>query len=211
MARGVGYGAATRVRAVCDARRGQPAGALPQVRYTSADGVQMAGPLAGQSGGCGPIAASAFEPAANGGRDRAADCCAPRCPSGLGSPQDLPCLKREDISPPAVSTVHQILRRSDRIKAPLGGAVASQRFEMSEPNQLWQMDFKGWIRLGNEAQCHPLTVVDDHSRYDLCLQACADQRGDTVRDRLEVTFRHYGLPDCFFVDNGTPWGDPSGE
>jgi hypothetical protein len=73
------------------------------------------------------------------------------------------------------------------------------------------MDFKGWIRLGNDAQCHPLTVVDDHSRYDLCLQACADQRGDTVRDRLEVTFRHYGLPDAFFVDNGTPWGDPSGE
>jgi hypothetical protein len=56
-----------------------------------------------------------------------------------------------------------------------------------------------------------LTVVDDHSRYDLCLQACADQRGDTVRGRLERTFRHYGLPEAFFVDNGTPWGDPSGE
>jgi transposase InsO family protein len=121
------------------------------------------------------------------------------------------CLEREGMSPPAVSTVHQILRRSDRIKAPLGGAVASQRFEMPAPNLLWQMDFKGWIRLGNDAQCHPLTVVDDHSRYDLCLQACADQRGDTVRDRLQGTFRHYGLPDAFFVDNGTPWGDPSGE
>jgi transposase InsO family protein len=121
------------------------------------------------------------------------------------------CLEREGMSPPAVSTVHQILRRSGRIVAPLGGAVASQRFEMPAPNLLWQMDFKGWIRLGNDAQCHPLTVVDDHSRYDLCLQACADQRGDTVRERLEGTFRHYGLPDAFFVDNGTPWGDPSGE
>ncbi|WP_375412494.1 IS481 family transposase [uncultured Bradyrhizobium sp.] len=120
------------------------------------------------------------------------------------------CLRREDVSPPAVSTVHQILRRSDRIKAPLGGAAASQRFEMPAPNMLWQMDFKGWIRLGNDAQCHPLTVVDDHSRYDVALQACADQRGETVRDRLEMTFRHYGLPDAFFVDNGTPWGDPSG-
>ena len=89
--------------------------------------------------------------------------------------------------------------------------MASQRFEMPAPNLLWQMDFKGWVRLGNDAQCHPLTVVDDHSRYDLCLQACADQRGDTVRDRLELTFRRYGLPEAFFVDNGTPWGDPSGE
>ena len=121
------------------------------------------------------------------------------------------CLEREGLSSPAVSTVHQILRRSDRIKAPPGGAVASQRFEMPAPNLLWQMDFKGWVRLGNDAQCHPLTVVDDHSRYDLCLQACADQRGDTVRERLQGTFRHYGLPDAFFVDNGTPWGDPSGE
>jgi transposase InsO family protein len=32
-----------------------------------------------------------------------------------------------------------------------------------------------------------------------------------VRGRLEQTFRHYGLPEAFFVDNGTPWGDPSGE
>ena len=104
------------------------------------------------------------------------------------------CLERQGMSPPAVSTVHQILCRSGRIQAPLGGVAASQRFEMPAPNLLWQMDFKGWVRLGNDAQCHPLTVVDDHSRYDLCLQACADQRGDTVRERLERTFRHYGLP-----------------
>jgi transposase InsO family protein len=121
------------------------------------------------------------------------------------------CLEREGASSPAVSTVHRILCRSGRIQPPLGGAVASQRFEMPAPNLLWQMDFKGWVRLGNDAQCHPLTVVDDHSRYDLCLQACADQRGDTVRERLERTFRRYGLPEAFFVDNGTPWGDPSGE
>jgi transposase InsO family protein len=128
-----------------------------------------------------------------------------------GARKIVRCLEREGLRPPAVSTVHQILRRSDRIKPQSGGAVASQRFEMPAPNLLWQMDFKGWIRLGNDAQCHPLTVVDDHSRYDLCLQACADQRCDTVRDRLEVTFRHYGLPDAFFVDNGSPWGDSSGE
>src|SRR3954452_1723014 len=128
-----------------------------------------------------------------------------------GARKIVRCLEREGHSPPAVSTVHQIMRRTGRIKPPLGGAVASQRFEMPAPNQLWQMDFKGWVRLGDDTQCHPLTVVDDHSRYDLCLQACANQRGETVRDRLELTFRRYGLPEAFFVDNGTPWGDPSGE
>lgn len=128
-----------------------------------------------------------------------------------GARKIVRCLEREGQSPPAFSTVHEILRRTGRIKPPLGGAVASQRFEMPAPNLLWQMDFKGWVRLGNDAQCHPLTVVDDHSRYDLCLQACADQRGETVRDRLELTFRRYGLPEAFFVDNGSPWGDSSGE
>jgi transposase InsO family protein len=121
------------------------------------------------------------------------------------------CLEREGHHSPAVSTIHEILRRTGRIKPPIGGAVASQRFEMPAPNLLWQMDFKGWVRLGNDTQCHPLTVLDDHSRYDLCLQACADQRTDTVCGHLEATFRRYGLPQAFFVDNGSPWGDSSGE
>ena len=128
-----------------------------------------------------------------------------------GARKIMRCLERKGWKSPAFSTVHAILRRSGRIQAPVGGAVASRRFEMPAPNLLWQMDFKGWVRLGNDALCHPLTVVDDHSRYDLCLQACADQRGNTVRNRLEMTFRRYGLPEAFFVDNGTPWGDPSGE
>jgi transposase InsO family protein len=128
-----------------------------------------------------------------------------------GARKIVRCLERENQSSPAFSTVHEILRRTGRIKAPVGGPVASQRFEKWAPNLLWQMDFKGWVRLGDNAQCHPLTVVDDHSRYDLCLQACADQRGGTVRDRLELTFRRNGLPEAFFVNNGSPWGDSSGE
>jgi transposase InsO family protein len=121
------------------------------------------------------------------------------------------CLKREGVKAPACSTVHEILRRHDRIVPPPGGAAASQRFEMPAPNLLWQMDFKGWMPLGNGGRCHPLTVLDDHSRYDLCLEACANEQGGTVQDRLQLTFRRYGLPEAFFVDNGTPWGDSSGQ
>jgi putative transposase len=120
-------------------------------------------------------------------------------------------LERQGITPPAVSTVHQILHRHGRIVAPPGGDVARLRFEKEAPNLLWQMDFKGWVRLGDGTQCHPLTVIDDHARFALCLSACGNQTGATVRSRLENTFRVYGLPDAFFVDNGTPWGDPSGE
>jgi transposase InsO family protein len=120
------------------------------------------------------------------------------------------CLEREGTAPPAVSTVHEILRRHGRIKPPIGGGRADQRFEKEAPNLLWQMDFKGWVRLTNDAQCHPLTVVDDHSRFAVCLAACANEQGKTVQAQLDITFRRYGLPEAFFVDNGGPWGDSSG-
>jgi len=121
------------------------------------------------------------------------------------------CLEREGMECPAVSTVHEILHRNGRIVAPVGGPAAQQRFEKPAPNLLWQMDFKGWVELNDGSRCHPLTVLDDHSRYDLCLQACANEQGSTVRGRLELTFRRYGLPEAFFVDNGGPWGDSSGQ
>lgn len=127
-----------------------------------------------------------------------------------GARKIVRCLTRAGTVSPAFSTVHQILRRNGRIIPPPGGAAAQQRFEKAAPNLLWQMDFKGWFKLGNGARCHPLTVLDDHSRYALCIAACADEQGRTVQSRLEPVFRRYGLPDAFFVDNGGPWGDSSG-
>jgi transposase InsO family protein len=122
------------------------------------------------------------------------------------------CLERRGIEPPAVSTVHEILRRHGRIDPPSPlSEPAPLRFEKEAPNLLWQMDFKGWVRLVRGERCHPLTIVDDHSRFVPCLKACADQRGETVQDHLISTFRRYGLPEAMFVDNGSPWGDASGE
>lgn len=119
-------------------------------------------------------------------------------------------IEREGIKPPAVSTVHEILRRHGRVVPPAGGREAKQRFEKPTPNLLWQMDFKGWVRLADGMRCHPLTIVDDHSRYVPCLKACADEQGTTVESHLAITFRRYGLPEALFVDNGGPWGDSSG-
>jgi transposase InsO family protein len=120
------------------------------------------------------------------------------------------CLERDGTDCPAPSTVHAVLQRHGRIEPPRGGDAAHLRFERTEPNELWQMDFKGHMPLAGGGRCHPLTVVDDHSRYSLCLGACADERRGTVQNQLELTFRRYGLPEAFFVDNGKPWGDASG-
>ena len=129
-----------------------------------------------------------------------------------GARKIVRCLERAGEHAPAASTVHAILVRHGRVNPPAGKpGQPYQRFEKEAPNLLWQMDFKGREPLANGASCHSLTIVDDHSRYVPCLKACADEQGTTVRGHLETTFQHYGLPNAFFIDNGSPWGDPSGE
>jgi len=115
-------------------------------------------------------------------------------------------LEDRQKSVPAASTVHAILARHERIPPPSQPAQYI-RFEHPAPNDVWQMDFKGRFPLGGDRQmCHPLTMVDDHSRYALCLQACTNEQSETVQQHLERTFRRYGLPNAFLVDNGVPWG-----
>jgi hypothetical protein len=72
------------------------------------------------------------------------------------------------------------------------------------------MDFKGHFAM-HGGRCHPLTALDDHSRYNLVLAACADEQGQTVRRHLEEAFRRYGLPLAMLMDGGSPWSDPGGE
>lgn len=114
-----------------------------------------------------------------------------------------------ETSAPAASTITAILRRRGLLDGPgTDRQLRWRRFEHDAPNALWQMDFKGHFPLAR-GRCHPLTVLDDHSRYALEVGACADERGMTVRHRLEAVFRRYGLPQRLLVDNGSPWGAPS--
>jgi transposase InsO family protein len=108
---------------------------------------------------------------------------------------------------PAPSTITEILRRHGKLTQRESEHPGPyQRFERAAPNELWQMDFKGHFPM-TQGRCHPLTVLDDHSRYALGLEACADERDATVRGRLVPLFRRYGLPFEMLMDNGSPWGD----
>jgi transposase InsO family protein len=106
----------------------------------------------------------------------------------------------------APSTVTHILHRYGQID-PVASEAATpwQRFEHEQPNSLWQMDFKGHFAVGN-GRCHPLTVIDDHSRYNVVLAACGNEQRSTVQSVLERVFAQYGLPQRINADNGPPWG-----
>ena len=106
---------------------------------------------------------------------------------------------------PNPSTINEILRRNNRIDLNAScDHTAFKRFECSESNDHWQMDFKGYFLIADK-RCNPLTVLDDHSRYLICLDACCDQRRTTVMNSLISAFRRYGLPEAIVTDNGTPW------
>lgn len=110
----------------------------------------------------------------------------------------------EDL--PSAPTIGAILRRHD-CKVQSDGVLQGpyQRFSHEHPNELWQMDFKGHFAL-RKGRCHPLTVIDDHSRFALCLQACSSANGAQVRPALEAVFQRYGLPERILCDNAGPWG-----
>lgn len=107
---------------------------------------------------------------------------------------------------PAASTITAILRRHGRLDPEAASAHRPVvRFEREAPNQLWQMDFKGHFAT-DAGRCHPLTVLDDHSRFNLGLIACPDERDGTARRHLADLFRRYGLPDRILRGNGPPRG-----
>lgn len=107
---------------------------------------------------------------------------------------------------PSPSTITAILHRHALIEPEASQrAQPVNRFEHEAPNDLWQMDFKGHFATAT-GRCHPLTVLDDHSRFNLVLWACGDERGATVQGLLSETFHRYGLPERLLMDNGAPWG-----
>lgn len=115
----------------------------------------------------------------------------------LGHPQ---------VPPP--STITTILHRHGLI-TPQASLAAQhwQRFEHAAPNALWQIDFKGDFETAS-ARCYPLTLIDDHSRFNLALQACPSVAAASVQPHLERVFERYGLPVRLNADNGAPWGSP---
>ena len=102
---------------------------------------------------------------------------------------------------PCIRTVNNILKRNGLIS--LEASQARQpfkRFEREHSNDLWQADFKGPILMADGNRCHPLGIIDDHSRYALRLEVRYHQRA--VLQSFIHTFREYGLPWVILTDNG---------
>ena len=108
---------------------------------------------------------------------------------------------------PCARTFNNIFRRNGLIQREDSyAATPYRRFEKSEPNEMWQADLKGDFRMENGLRCHPLNIIDDCTRFNLCIEALTNETFNAVKPVMERLFKEYGLPFSFLCDNGNPWG-----
>jgi transposase InsO family protein len=110
-------------------------------------------------------------------------------------------LNQQQPTPP-IRTIAQILKRHQRIEAttPPQPPPDCQRFQRGQPNELWQLDFKGWVEIARQ-KVSPLTILDDHSRFLLALRPCTDVSTRTAWNVLWDVFGEFGLPEAILCDN----------
>lgn len=108
---------------------------------------------------------------------------------------------------PSTRTFNEIFKRNGLIaKRASQAATPYERFEKSFPNEMWQADFKGHFAMENGVRCHPLNIIDDYSRMNLCCEPLLSETFAEVKPCMERVFGEYGLPFSFLCDNGNPWG-----
>jgi len=112
-------------------------------------------------------------------------------------------LRRAGVDAPAISTVHQTLRRNHLV-APQARRRqrADKRFERECPNDLWQIDATQ-VSLEGGAQAWVVDCLDDHARLCLSALACERPSGDAAWACFTSAAAAYGLPRQLLSDNGS--------
>src|SRR5881275_2846181 len=104
-------------------------------------------------------------------------------------------LEQEGHKPPAPATISRIVHQAGLItpqprKRPRSSYA---RFEMAQPNEMWQSDFIHW-RLADGTDVEVLDWLDDHSRYLLSCTAHQPVSGDDVVCTFLAAVDDHGAP-----------------
>jgi transposase InsO family protein len=113
-------------------------------------------------------------------------------------------LEQEGLKPPAPATISRILHQAGLISPQPRKRPRSSytRFEMAQPNEMWQSDFIHW-RLADGSDVEVLNWLDDHSRYLLSCTVHQPVTGDDVVAVFLSLIDEYGAPASTLTDNGS--------
>jgi len=118
-------------------------------------------------------------------------------------------MRRDGKRPwPAPSTIGDLLRR-EGLSAPRRRRRTAEPLTrpfqpVSEPNDLWCIDFKGWFRTADGARCDPLTITDADSRFLIECRIVPETIA-AVQPVVDQALRELGLPRAIRSDNGGPF------
>lgn len=90
------------------------------------------------------------------------------------------------------------LRNRVPATAPLG--------DLTDSNDTWAVDLKGWFITGDNRKCEPLTITDCYTRYLIRCTHLDKHSVEYVWPIFDEAFREYGLPNRVRSDNGPPFG-----
>ena len=112
---------------------------------------------------------------------------------------------------PSIQTIRRILRERGLTRERKKRRKNYIKFEREKPNELWQIDFKGWSRIGNLGKLHLLAILDDHSRYIVAARWFKSAEENHVIRMLRDAFKEHGLPIQILSDNGVQFKNMLGE
>ena len=76
---------------------------------------------------------------------------------------------------------------------------------MTDPNDVWTIDYKGQFKTRDGRYCYPLTIQDAATRFLLGCRGLLEPTIEASWPVFQRLFRRYGLPERIRTDNGAPF------
>nr|MDO8115836.1 DDE-type integrase/transposase/recombinase [Candidatus Sigynarchaeota archaeon] len=116
-----------------------------------------------------------------------------------------------NVNSPSLQSVRRVLREEGLGRERTARRKNYIKFERSIPNDLWQIDFKGWNRIGHLGKLHLLAILDDMSRFVVAARWYVSSEEEHVLRILRTAFEQHGLPRQILSDNGSQFKSIIGE
>ncbi len=106
-------------------------------------------------------------------------------------------------APVSVASIYRILREAGLQTRAQVEKEVYQRFEMTRPGQLWQMDIEGQIHLPGIGWVYGFSILDDFSRFCPGFRYFTDAKLSNGILLLNEAINKHGVPDKMYTDNGS--------